>query len=200
MWSLLTSLAAAEDAPAPPTSAGMIGHFNQATTAMLAVAVNDLDGARAAGLLLAKDKMVPFPLRGPARDLSRARSPERGAEAVAALGRACAECHTAGRRGPVPHDVDELPPGSSIDQHITASTFVWIGLVTPQQQPYELGLRKIFPPIGLDDDEALMGLADRFREVADESLATKAWDQRALLFGTMLETCAECHKLAGVIP
>lgn len=198
MWALLVGLARADEPPPPPP--GMAGHFQAVTLAMLSVAVDDIDAAREQGQVIAKDKMAPTPLRAPAKALAKARTLEKAAPAVADLGRACAECHTAGRRGPNPHDTDQLPPGSPTDQHIAAATFIWIGLVTPHQRTYEVGLRYIVPPVDLDDDEALLQSADLFRESAEEALETPAWDERAELFGRMLLKCADCHAHAGVRP
>jgi hypothetical protein len=96
--------------------------------------------------------------------------------------------------------VEELPEGSPIDQHIAAATFIWIGLVTPMQGPYEVGLRNIVPPVDLEDDDSVLQASDEFRETVESALATKPWDERAEVFGRLLLACAECHEQAGVRP
>src|SRR5687768_4804479 len=102
MWLLALTLAHAKDRKEAPAEApaesldpaesedeaadrpvGMAGHFQQATLAMLAVAVNDLDEARDLGFQMSKDKMAPAPLRAAAKDVYKAKTISKAAPAVA---------------------------------------------------------------------------------------------------------------------
>jgi hypothetical protein len=190
----------AVEAPAPELP-GMAGHFHRGALLMLAVAVNDRTGARDLAKQMATDKAAPSPLREAAkRVVPRVGNPERAGPAVAELGWACAQCHLAGSRGPVPHDTAEVPGADPTERHIMAAMFTWIGLVTPVEQPYVLGLEELVPPVFLESDDRLRALADRLRDAADQAREAESWAQRTEQFGQVLATCAACHREAGVRP
>jgi cytochrome c553 len=180
---------------------GMAGHFNQAALTMLAVAVNDDRGAKDHAKLLSKDKAAPEPLRDAAKVVvGRIGNPDKAAAAVADLASSCANCHLAGARGPLPHDTEVVPGDTPTDRHIMAAMFIWIGLVTPVEQPFLLGLEELLPPVNLESDERVQEAALAFRDQVDEAKAAESWDARSEVFGAMLAVCAECHRKAGVAP
>lgn len=186
--------------PAEEPPAGMAGHFHNAALLMMAVAVNDKGGAKNLAKDLATDKAAPIPLRDAAkRVVGKVGNREKGAAAVAQLARACANCHIAGSRGPVPHDTAEVPGEDPTERHIMAAMFAWIGLVTPLEQPYLLGLDELLPPVFIESDDDVQQAADELRGWVEEARAATSWADRTELFGKVLATCAECHDRARVI-
>ena len=193
----------AEDAPASPALEevpdGMAGHFHQASLLMLAVAVNDAKGAKAYAKDLATNKAAPTPLRDAAKAVvGKTGNATKASKAVADLARTCANCHLAGARGPIPHDTTAVPGADPTEQHIMAAMFAWIGLITPIEQPYLLGLDELLPPVFIESDERVQEVADRFKGLVDSAREAESWAQRTAVFGDVLTTCADCHDRAGV--
>lgn len=196
MW-LLLALSADAGEPRAPT--GMAGHFQEAALAMLAVAVDDRKGAKDHIKELATSDVAPGPLRDAARDaLTRIKKVDSSGPAVAELVTACAKCHLAGGRGPEPRDTDVIPGATAVDRHIMASMFIWIGLVTPIEQPFLLGLDELLPHVDLESDEGVQEVADTWVTLARNARAAKSWAERRDTFGNMLVVCVECHERAGV--
>ena len=195
MWLLLALTARAE---APETPTGMAGHFQDAALMMLAVAVDDKKAARAHTKSLATSDVAPAPLREAAQDLlGSLGKAERAGPAVADLVGACAKCHLAGGRGPEPTEVSEVPGASAVDRHVMASMFVWIGLVTPLEQPYALGLDALVRDLDTNSNDAVRASAETFHTLVLNAKAARSWAERRDKFGTMLPACVECHELAG---
>lgn len=178
----------------------MAGHFERAALTMLAVAVNDLDEARGLAKELSKDATAPTNLRAAAKGVSRASKMERAAPAVGAMAQTCAECHIAGSRGPVPVGTTTVPGSTGVERHIMAAMFIWIGLITPLDQPYQLGLDELLPPVDTTSSPELQALAALFSQRVASAREAKSWDQRTVVFGEMLEVCAGCHLAARVQP
>jgi cytochrome c553 len=193
--------AGASDVPeGSPPQGGMAGHFHDASLLMLAVAVNDKGGAKDLAKDLASDKTAPSPLREAAkRVVGKVGNPEKASAAVAQLARTCANCHLAGARGPAPHDTTAVPGDDPTERHIMAAMFTWIGLVTPIEQPYLLGLEELLPPVFIESDEEVQEAAEMLRGWVEEARVATSWAERTELYGKVLATCAECHDRARVI-
>lgn len=187
----------AEPADGDPGSV-MIGHFQQATQIMLAVATNDTRDSRDLAKDLARVKGVPANLEDAAKAVSRERKPEKAAEAVGLLARTCAECHVASGRGPRPTGMEAVPGTSARERHVYAALFTWIGLVTPLPSAWDLGLQEALPPVDLDSGEELQAALQTFRTRAENSLAATSLQRRAESFGPLIEACASCHAAARV--
>ena len=195
MW-LLMALTARAEAPETPT--GMAGHFQDAALTMLAVAVDDKKGAKTHAKALATSDTAPEPLREAAQDLlGELGRAERAGPAVADLVGACAKCHLAGGRGPEPVEVSVIPGASAVDRHVMAAMFVWIGLVTPLDEPWELGLDALLKHVDLGSDDAVRASAETFTTLVRNAKAARSWAERRDKFGTMLPACVECHALTG---
>lgn len=196
MWLWLAVVAQAGE-PATPT--GMAGHFQDGALTMLAVAVDDRKGAKVHAKALASSETAPQPLRDAAKALlADLGKPEQSGPAVADLVGACAKCHLAGGRGPDPHDITVVPGGSAVDRHIMASMFVWIGLVTPLEDPYLLGLDELLNHIDLESNDGVREVAATFGTLVNNAKAASSWAERREKFGTMIPVCVECHDRAGV--
>lgn len=193
LWMALTARAGE-----PETPTGMAGHFQDAALTMLAVAVDDKKEARAHAKALATSPTAPEPLREAAQDLlGDLGKAERAGPAVADLVGACAKCHLAGGRGPEPVALAEIPGASPVDRHVMASMFVWIGLVTPLQEPWDLGLDRLLEPLDTESSDAVRASAETFTTLVHNARAAKSWAERRDKFGTMLPACVECHALTG---
>mgnify|MGYP003887309017 CR=1 FL=1 len=119
-------------------------------------------------------------------------------DAVAELARTCAECHVAGGVGPQPSGVENLPSLPPQKQHAYAAMYMWIGLVTPHERAFEVGLGGAVPPVDLDSPQALFDELQVFEQMVGDAKQMGSWDDRADAFGQMLQTCASCHELAGL--
>jgi hypothetical protein len=191
---------AAALAQVPEAKTGMAGHFERGALTMLAVAVSDMEGARSIAKELSRDSSAPTNLRAAARDVSRSGKVERAAPAVGEMAQTCAECHIAGSRGPIPQGTDSVPGETGAERHIMAAMFIWIGLVTPLDQPYQLGLDELLPPVDTTSSPELQALAALFSQRVTAAREAKSWDERSVVFGEMLQVCASCHLAAKVTP
>lgn len=196
MWFLFASASAQE----PATNTGMAGHFELAALTMLAVAVNDIDGARTHAKTLSQNDAAPTNLRATARNVSRAGKIERIAPEIGRMAQTCAECHLAGSRGPIPHDTLTVPGSNGTERHIMAAMFIWIGLITPLEQPYQLGLDELLPPVDTTSSPEFTAIAAMFSSQVASAREAKSWDQRTAVFGEMLQVCSRCHLAAHVEP
>ena len=196
MW-LWLAAAWAGDGP-DEGSPGMVGHFEEATFTMLTVAVGDVRRARKHAQSLALQDSVPMAVRTEATHLRKCKNLECASDAVAGLARTCAECHVAGGVGPQPAGVVQLPLLPPQKQHAHAAMYMWIGLVTPHDQAFTVGLAGAVPPVDLDSPQALFDELQSFEQLVASTQALDAWDPRAEAFGDMLERCAGCHVLAGL--
>ena len=194
MWALWAAAIAAE----PDQATMMVGHFQDATVILLSVAVGELDSARAQARALAAQPEVPDTVRDAAKGVAGCKKMDCAAPAVAALARTCAECHVAGGKGPHPHDIDAVPGRNARERHIFAALFAWIGLVTPLEGPFALGLTEAIPPVDLESSDDILALSTAFRARAAEALATTSVSERSVAFGRLVEACAACHEKAGV--
>ncbi|MEQ1504158.1 MAG: hypothetical protein ABMB14_18085 [Myxococcota bacterium] len=192
-WIVAPCFAASTD------TSGMAGHFEEAALTLLAVAMNDEDGARAHAKALIKAETAPEQLQNAARAvMAKIGNPKQSGVALAELAETCATCHRSGGRGPRPHDTDVVPGSNPIDRHVMASTFLWIGLITPAEEPWKVGLAAIEPPVDPDaSNKRVDEMAETFSGLVEQARAAKAWDQRADLFGQMIPTCTECHLRTG---
>lgn len=199
MWCLALAAAFAGDAAEPTsTKAGMVGHFEAASYAFLSVAIDDMKATRSHATELFENASVPQSVRMQAEVLRKCKKLDCGGPEVATLARTCAECHVKGGVGPQPTGVEALPQLPPTEQHAVAAMYMWIGLVTPHEQAFDLGLEGAVPPVDLDSKQALFDELQSFDALIARADGATSWDARAQVFGEMLQTCAGCHAEAGV--
>ena len=201
MWLLLGALALAggkTEQAEDPANPGMVGHFEAASYAWLSVAIDDMKGARKHAKELWERDTVPQQVRMQADVLRKCKKLSCGGPEVGKLARTCADCHVKGGVGPRPSGMEGLPLLPPTEQHAVAAMYMWIGLVTPHERAYELGVEGAVPPIDLDSRQELFDAMQQFESIVARAETAQNWDDRATAFGDMLETCAGCHELAGV--
>ncbi|MCB9684557.1 MAG: hypothetical protein H6738_04850 [Alphaproteobacteria bacterium] len=173
----------------------MVGHFVEATTTMLAVAVNRVDVARSHAQRIVDTAGAPDPLVAAAREVADCKKVSCASEAVGRMGSTCADCHLTTGHGPVPHDMGAIPGKDARERHIYAATFAWVGLITPKQPTLLMGLSNVVPPVDRDTMSDKVGhAADAFRASLAEAVAAESLEDRAEAFGQVLEGCAACHE------
>ncbi len=197
MWWLALATALAGDA-ADEGNAGMVGHFEAASYTFLSVAIDDMKEARNHAKSLWEGANVPQAVKIQANELRKCKKLDCGGPEVATLARTCATCHVQGGVGPQPTGMEALPQLPPTEQHAVAAMYMWIGLVTPHERAYALGLEGAVPPIDLDSRQELFDALQVFESMVARGEAADTWDARAEVFGEMLQTCAGCHELAGV--
>jgi len=200
MWLVLGTLALAGGKGEEPAddNPGMVGHFEAASYTFLSVAVDDMKGARKHAKSLWERASVPKPVRDQADIIRKCKKLDCGGPEVAKLARTCATCHVEGGVGPRPSGMEGLPLLPPTEQHAVAAMYMWIGLVTPHEKAYQLGLAGAVPPIDLDSRQELFDAMQVFESIVARAEAADTWDERSGAFGDMLQTCAGCHELAGV--
>jgi hypothetical protein len=188
--------------PAPPEPAPdntMRGHFEKATTAMLAVALGQMTEAKDAARTLAGTEGVPPNLSESAAELGRCGRLGCATEAVADMGRTCADCHLETGHGPRPRNLTTLPGTTARERHIYAATFAWVGLVTPKQPLFLFGLANVVPPVDkVGGSKSLAEARDAFKAAQQSAVAAESLEDRATAFATLLDACAGCHAAMGV--
>jgi len=179
-----------------------------------AIAHGKLDAAqRHARWLLEHDEPLvdgwqPFvdELRGAAREVLAAEDLPTAAALAARLGRACSRCHEA-RDAVVTFAWDPEPPDepalqAQMRRHQWAAARLWEGLVGPSDEMWSEGTRTM---AAMKLDTALItggvprgdvsALAGEVRELARRATALTGHDERRILYGELLSTCAGCHVL-----
>jgi mono/diheme cytochrome c family protein len=197
-WLAVAGALAGGDGADDSVQAGMVGHFEAASYTFLSVAIDDMKGVREHAKTLWEGDGVPQAVRMAAGEIRKCRKLDCGGPEVAKLARTCASCHVQGGVGPQPSGMEALPQLPPTEQHAVAAMYMWIGLVTPHQRAYEIGLEGAVPPIDLDSRQELFDALQTFESMVARAQAAESWDARADAFGEMLQTCAGCHELAGV--
>lgn len=193
--------ASAEPAPrpAPALDPSMRGHFEKATTAMLATALGQIDEMRTSARALAEAPGVPPNLAQAAGTLAKCGRIPCAAEEVAEMGRTCADCHLETGHGPRPRNMTALPGETPRDKHIFAATFAWVGLVTPKQPLFLFGLANVVPPVdAVGGTKALAQARDAFRAAQQAAVGAESLEDRSAAFAQLVEACVGCHQVSGV--
>ncbi|TNE86564.1 MAG: hypothetical protein EP330_22765 [Deltaproteobacteria bacterium] len=198
----------------PELKGEMQVHFAYAMTAQAAVVAGDLDGAKAAHAKLRDDEAahVPDPwlplmadVKAAASEGAEAEALVEAAQAVAKVGRACGECHSATNGGP---DLATSPPSqewtedAEMLRHAWAVNLMWLGLTAPNDELWKAGT----VALAGDDHTSGSALADdvapRFKEVETRvheaaKLATDTTDpdEKTVRYAEILSMCATCHAI-----
>ncbi len=191
-------------------------HFGAITEVELAVMRGQLAEAKdAAGYLVEHTDATglagaePFvdAVRAAARELQTASDLELAAARAANLGLQCARCHLA-RSAIVSFAWSPMPPDDGtlearMRRHQWGAARLWEGLIGPADELWTEGAGLI---AGTDLDAlaaaaapkaaAVKELVAQVRELARQAATTTGVEDRALLYGRLLVTCAGCHQQA----
>ena len=194
-------------------------HFSKGAAIRDAVIRADLAGVREPAKWLADHPQEDLPdsaqpqileMRRLAAVVAAAKDLPQAARGAARLAAACGACHTAIDVTPtlmaaMPRREDETLAGH-MRKHYRAADLLYRGLVVPSEHswntgaaaltgdPTELELRR-----GSTARPEIEALAKRLHGLAQE--AGKAGDPKARsdVYGRMLETCSDCHKLQKIV-
>lgn len=194
-------------------------HFEAASELQRAIARGHLDDAKedARWLINHDDQLLdawkPFveQMRSAAREVVTAPDLPGAAVRAAQLGRTCSRCHEAQTAvvtfawEPPPDDGPAL--ATQMKRHQWAAARLWEGLVGPSDAMWNQGATTL-STLRLDEIAAARGaargdvpaLAARVRELAGRATTLVDQDDRALLYGELLSTCAGCHALVRPAP
>lgn len=181
----------------------------EATRLQEAIALGRLVEARerAASLVM---KTADPAVRRAAQTVAEARDVPAMAAALGALGHAYAAYHQA-QAAPVALPRPAALPSSPdvearMKRHQWAAARLWEGLIVPDSERWASGAREL-ATLDIEvsrlmhekPNEEVVGLAERMREQAMHALAAEG-DDRARLYGEILQTCASCHSIVRPTP
>ncbi len=191
--------------------ARMHKRFEASNRMQHAIALGQLDRARAEARLI-DDLEEPDArpewrdhidrIRAAARKVATAEDTVSAARSSAFLGRQCARCHEAGAtRVAFPKlPAEGSAAGSAASQmasHGWAAARMWEGLIGPDDGRWLLGARKLADAkITITAESGSLGIADdasRMKLLARRATEPRSQDERAMLYGDLLATCAHCH-------
>lgn len=184
--------------------------FAAAKAAQVAIAVGDLDSARAsAGQIAALVDPDILPewrpylddIRAAAARTAASADPVVAAKAMAQLGRDCARCHEATDAKiafaiePPPAETGRL--AAQMTSHQWAAARMWEGLIGPSTERWLAGARVLAgASLTITAEGGELGIADdaaRAKLLARRAIEVGAPSDRAALYGELLATCADCH-------
>lgn len=126
------------------------------------------------------------------------------ANGTAVLADTCGACHAASGGGPNRDQLAAIPAqgwteGTNMKLHAWASDVMWFGLLTRDEGVWANGAGQLaaepiplkYPEPPLRGDAAQLEL--RLYVLAGRALELKTAEERTVLYGEMLATCAECH-------
>lgn len=181
----------------------MHARFDSALDLETAIAVADLDRARADGAFiygLAEPDFVDEwrpsleAVRTAAHGVSLATSLDSAADRVVGLGLACAHCHeamSATIRFPWRSPPYSASFSGDMRRHQWAGLEMWEGVIGPNDGLWLEGAGELaaLPSTMLEREDAA-----HLRDEARRALDARANDERAAVFGRILATCASCHS------
>ncbi len=127
---------------------------------------------------------------------TRAASVRGAALAVGNLGLACAGCHQA-LGGPKNPPSDPVPT-AAMAAHAWAVEQLWFGLMAPSESAWLQGAQLLAKaPIVRSDVAEVDAEATRLQQLGARA-EVAAGKQRAVAFGELLNTCANCHRRVGL--
>jgi cytochrome c553 len=204
--------------PAPTVRPRMREHFTRGAEIRDAVIRADLEGVRAPARWLAEHPQEDLPLSAQpkiaemqrlAADVAAASDLVQAARATAHLAAACGSCHTA--VDATPTLMAALPRGENatlaghMRKHYRAADLLYRGLVVPSTHSWNLGADALTgDPAELDlkrdstPQPEIEALAERLHDLAQQARKAEDPKTRSDLYGQMLGTCSECHKLQNV--
>jgi cytochrome c553 len=205
--------------PAPTVRPRMREHFSRGAAIRDAVIRADLEGVRAPATWLAEHPQTDLPasaqpnigeMQRLAAEVAAASDLPQAARGMARLAAACGACHTAISATPtlmagIPRDEDDTLPGH-MRKHYRAADLLYRGLVVPSTRSWNLGADALAgDPVELElkrgstPQPEIEALAQRLHGLAREARKAEDPKSRSDVYGQMLATCSECHKLQNVV-
>jgi cytochrome c553 len=205
--------------PAETVPEHMQKHFVEAVAIREAIIGGDLFGVRKPGTWLTEhpavsrmpSDWVPYVvnLRAAARLVATARNLDEAASAMGSLTLSCGRCHLAldatptFERPPTPAASDEAR--GRMQRHSWAAARLWEGVVIPSDKSWNLGAAVLSdapmsPSKVAGDgpiDPKLADLTLAVHQLGTQASAEKDLVARGALFGALLATCADCHRLTN---
>jgi mono/diheme cytochrome c family protein len=190
----------AVSAPLPDMSDEMEDHFYHALRLQLAVVGGDLGAAHQAASELEAvtaggtypEAWAPFleATRTLAQRAAKTTSVPETAAALADVGLVCAQCHRATGGGPRER-VDERVPDEPMGRHLYGTYWMGYGLIAPDDRAWFAGAvalasREHWP-------SGPPAVLTQMSDLSAEAVAAKTPEERAVVWGQLLSTCAACH-------
>jgi len=207
-----SSRAASE--PPPGIGPRMKLHFEDSVRSKDAVIAGKLDELRAPALRLLEGEGDSPPSWRPyiaanirrAKELLVAGDLNAAAVGAAGLARTCGDCHAA-IRGPafparVAPTITSRDPKQRMRRHQWAADQLWEAMIAHSDAAWSAGAaaltdtalqRADYPPeVEIEGDP--IAVEDRLRALGARAATTRDWDERVVIYGGFLSTCAACHE------
>ncbi|TNE89029.1 MAG: hypothetical protein EP330_12580 [Deltaproteobacteria bacterium] len=200
-------------------SAAMQEHYAVATDARNQLIRGDLAGARVTAArmesLAVPDVPAPWQphlerVRAATAELADAEDEEAAGQRLAALAKACSDCHAEVGGGPRTDAAaalaDATPPETHMKQHLWVADRMWLGLIATNGELFTSSATFLaeseLHPLGKEGakDDELATLERQVHELAAAQGASRDRGEQAVLYGHMITNCARCHSKAGVTP
>jgi cytochrome c553 len=149
-------------------------------------------------------------MRTAARSVARAPTLAEAAAGAAQVAQACAGCHRSYSAGPKIEIAFQPSAGESMGAHMARHRWaldrLWEGIAGPSDASWAAGLRVLEEqPLDAGDladrgGNAAIALGRRLHELGTGGRLTDNTQERARLFTDVLQTCVECHRVAGDAP
>lgn len=128
------------------------------------------------------------------------------ARAIGELGAACGACHAAMQNGPArePTGFSELGAEdlrARMHRHGWAMERMWEGLIVPWDASYMVGAQVLAEgqlELEKRDAKALAEGLSAVRALGRQAATLEHGNERALAYGDLIATCADCHRAHGV--
>ncbi len=194
-------------------------HFIQAKQIEAAIIRGELQDSKAAAQWMAEHQPVeglpqgwePYvaAMQGAAQAVVEAQNIETAAANLAAMAKACGDCHAAmgAQIQPAPATPPPADTGtvSHMIAHLWAAERMWEGLTTPSDEAWVNGVEMLASaPLHTDDltEHAEMRgdletMEHRVHNLATQGREIVGLDARAELYGRFLATCGSCHQTLG---
>lgn len=192
----------------PAPEPGMQPHFFRAGLVHDAVVHGSLERAREPAGWLAQQPIPPdlppesetfvAELQSAAAAVRDAATLDEAGLATARMAGACGACHRRFDGGP---EVMPLPSQDGMLAHLWAAERLWQGLIAPSDESWMAGARLMETVSFTGSAEPPPGIADLVRAAHESGSAARTAErqsERAEVYGSLLETCAECHRRVGV--
>lgn len=210
------TFAACAGGPDPETAAPshMFAHFMQVGVIQSAIVNGDVDGTRRPARWIASHQEAQFPaaaqpaleqMRAEARVMLAQNELVDVARSLARMGVACGTCHEVTNGGPR-INLSEAPPldeasDQHMNRHVWALDRMWEGLIAPSDAAWRAGAAALADaPLqfsGQSDDQANQ-LAAKVHELAGSARSASSENDRAGVYGELLQTCSLCHEALGM--
>jgi cytochrome c553 len=202
--------------PAPPElGMTMTEHFVHASALEQSVIDGDLENAKIhADWLVSELPVQALPntwqpslerMQAAAREVSKTEDLAAAATATGKVIETCGACHAALGAGPKFGPVPPLPEGESgparMQRHQWAAQRMREGMIGPSDERWQLGASAVSvappEPCPIENAEVLpkdvLQLREKIYELGARAAVTKTAEDRAVVYGEYLSTCAGCH-------